>query len=580
MSNMENNLTKFPTSVQILGILTRALKVESDILNGRSARRYYEGDNVPPDRKIELFEEFSRVIVSYGILPELKLPRKQPVPTYELVAFTLLFYAETWDQLAGQIRSTPLREVPNNLGILPYLRLVVIDLSIRVVGLLRLAGLLRLSDSVPSWAEKKKHGTLLRDLQHKSGLSREQLAKEVELWDNTVDAWLESKSYPTDFNIDVLATVLSRHIIGRSEESVRAQLKRHYMLCRVCDLLAEKIDRQDVIELATHLVTYVNRLYDGFVLYSHLPEEQARAADMCLIMFGTRFTSAEYLTRSLWRQENDPVWSADLSAATKSWYPRLVQTSQYLSAYEEGVQWAKTHLPLTIEEADEIVRKSLNWIQGDNTKALDQAIREGRAIRIKGDAKFSANNRMIQAMRAKANGDNETAILHLRRAVELQPLNADYHFHLGATLGQTGKVEEGIQECKQSIEIKPDWDLPPIEIGIILGNNGRYEESRRHLEEIAKSFSMTSHLAFSLGYVRMHCNEFQGALDLFEIVLKEKPQQAQALDCAAHCCFMLGQGDRGLALAKEALKYGAKCTYQDWQNGKYKGSAREKKNNN
>jgi tetratricopeptide (TPR) repeat protein len=182
---------------------------------------------------------------------------------------------------------------------------------------------------------------------------------------------------------------------------------------------------------------------------------------------------------------------------------------------------------------------------------------------------------MIQAMRAKALGDNETAILHLRRAVELQPLNADYHFQLGALLGQTGKVEEGIEECKKSVEIKPDWDLPGIEAGIILGNHGRYEESKKHLEECAKSFRMTSHLAHSLGYARMHCNEYKGALDVFEIVLEEKPQHAQALDCAAHCCFMLGQTERGLALAKEALKYGAKDTYQDWQNGKYRGSKRK-----
>jgi tetratricopeptide (TPR) repeat protein len=171
------------------------------------------------------------------------------------------------------------------------------------------------------------------------------------------------------------------------------------------------------------------------------------------------------------------------------------------------------------------------------------------------------------------------AILHLRRAIELQPQNADYHFELGATLGQTGKVEQGIQECKKAAELKPEWDLPRIEIGIILGNHGRYEESKKHLEEVAKSFCMTSHLAHSLGFVRMHCNEYQGALELFEIVLKEKSQHAQALDCAAHCCFMLGQADKGLSLAKKALKYGAKCTYQDSQNGIYKGIVPEKKLN-
>jgi tetratricopeptide (TPR) repeat protein len=73
-----------------------------------------------------------------------------------------------------------------------------------------------------------------------------------------------------------------------------------------------------------------------------------------------------------------------------------------------------------------------------------------------------------------------------------------------------------------------------------------------------------------LGYARMHCNEYPGALELFEIVLKELPDHAQALDCAAHCCFNVGQTDRGIALAKEALKRGAASTYRDWREGKYK----------
>jgi hypothetical protein len=77
MSNMENGLTELPTSIQILGIITRAFKIDSEMLNGRSVRRYYEGDNVPQERKIELFEEFARVIVGYEIFPKLKLPGKQ-----------------------------------------------------------------------------------------------------------------------------------------------------------------------------------------------------------------------------------------------------------------------------------------------------------------------------------------------------------------------------------------------------------------------------------------------------------------------------------------------------------------------
>ena len=49
---------------------------------------------------------------------------------------------------------------------------------------------------------------------------------------------------------------------------------------------------------------------------------------------------------------------------------------------------------------------------------------------------------MIQYAQAKSEGDLETAILHVSRAVELQPESAEYHFHLGATLGMAGQLNE------------------------------------------------------------------------------------------------------------------------------------------
>jgi Flp pilus assembly protein TadD len=173
-------------------------------------------------------------------------------------------------------------------------------------------------------------------------------------------------------------------------------------------------------------------------------------------------------------------------------------------------------------------------------------------------------------MQSIAEGDDETAVSHLRRAVELQPLDATYRFELGAQLGKMGRVDEGILECNIAAQLKPEWDLPRIEVGIILINHGCHEEGRQRLEEVAKQVAMSPHLAFSLAYARMKCNEYTEALKLFEVVLKETPEHAQALDCAAHCCFLTRQTDRGIALVKEAYKRGAGDTYKDWREGKYK----------
>ena len=89
---------------------------------------------------------------------------------------------------------------------------------------------------------------------------------------------------------------------------------------------------------------------------------------------------------------------------------------------------------------------------------------------------------MIQYAQAKSEGDLETAILHVSRAVELQPESAEYHFHLGATLGMAGQLNDGIQECWIAAQLDPSWELPRVEVRIILLNADRDSEALEHLE--------------------------------------------------------------------------------------------------
>lgn len=78
-----------------------------------------------------------------------------------------------------------------------------------------------------------------------------------------------------------------------------------------------------------------------------------------------------------------------------------------------------------------------------------------------------------------------------------------------------------------------------------------------------------SHLALSLGYARMKCDDPSGALVMFDIVLNEKPDHALALDSMAHCNFLTGNDKKGRELAKKAYQLGASDTYRDWRSGKY-----------
>ena len=191
-------------------------------------------------------------------------------------------------------------------------------------------------------------------------------------------------------------------------------------------------------------------------------------------------------------------------------------------------------------------------------------------VGVKGDAAYSARNRITQYGWARAKGDLETALRHIRRAVELQPESALYHFELGATLGTAGEVSEGIQECWLASGLDPSWELPRVEVGIILLNAGRDTEALEHLEQMADGQEQISaHFGFSSGMARYRCGEYALALEALLEVVKLQSDHALALDVAAHCALLVGEAKTGRRLAKREFELGRTETYSDWRKGKY-----------
>ena len=174
-----------------------------------------------------------------------------------------------------------------------------------------------------------------------------------------------------------------------------------------------------------------------------------------------------------------------------------------------------------------------------------------------------------------ARGDIDAALPHIRRAVELQPENAMYHFLLGATLGKVGDAEEALQECWIADSLNPDDELPRVEVGIILMNAGRCKEARDHLEDVALGQGEPSaHLSFNLGVARFKCEAYHEALDALETSLSLRGDYGLALDIAAQCAFEIGDSKKGRRLAKKARQHGETEAFNRWKAGVYRRTRR------
>lgn len=569
---------KAPFSGPVIGAIVKAFDLRDDVLQRKTAKRHFSGERVGDDSKHEIYAAIGKALVDLGIFPSSPLLEREDFTLEQVISPTIAQYADQWDQLVGYMRSTSAPVDRTDLGAISYLRLAVIDLALRASAVLWLAEAPAPKEGTPLWAEEKGGAKYLRELldkcQEGRRPTRDKLAEQLDVSYKTIDDWLDNDTRPSQSNINRIAEKLEPRIPDVDAKTLKAQLHRHYALRALCNLLAEHVGRDAVIDLAAALVRFTSRNLVGLRQYSKLDPVEAASSQFFILLFGTQFVSSEYLLRALWRQEHDRVWQADLMAASKPWHIRLTHVAQHLGGLDEAIQRIHDEYGIPIEtikgQMDNVPRE----VQADLTRlgSMDPSELEGKTfVRVKGDAKFSARNQMIQFAQARYEGDIDTAILHMRRAVELQPESVDYHFRLGADLGKAGEVEEAIQECWLATQLNPTWEMPRVEVGIILLNAGRSEEALEHLESVAcNQTSLSAHLAFNLGVARLRTSDAAGALDALEKAIEAKPDHALALDIAAHCAFLIGDQVKGRKLAKLANKLGQSETYMEWKTGKYR----------
>jgi tetratricopeptide (TPR) repeat protein/ribosomal protein S16 len=566
------SMFKPPQSGQIIGVIVKSLGFNREVFSSKTARRYFSGQRIHDELALEILEELAFVLIDTGVFP-VPVNKEGNEKYKELLSLVVQRCAIRWDQIAGYMRSASYPVNKKDLAPLPYLRLAVTDLSLRTAGILRLNGIQSITNEVPHWAEKGGNSRFLDEIMKGLGdrrPTREHIAKEIDISDNTVDSWIDAGARPSDEHLRRLADVLETSGTLTFGERAVGKLRRHYLLSTLCDSLATHVGRETTIDLATAWVRFTNGLLTLLKGYS----ESAALGDTLILALGTEFEHSADLLEHLWRTESDPVWRADLLAAPGDWIPRLQTTAQYLGSIDEAMEKFQKQFGVSDEMMEKMAEGIGKLVQSDPTRS--SPIQPGQTrIRIKGDAAFSARNRMTQAIQASAEGDFDSAITHLRRAVELQPQSPEYHFHLGANLGKRGLIEEGIQECWIAAKLDPKWDIPLVEVGIILMNSRQNQAALDHLETVVKTLpEMTTHLAANLGYARMRCNDPKGALVMFEVVISDRPDHGLVLDRAAHCYFLTGDAKNGRAFAKRAYQLGFADTYRDWRAGKYRANSK------
>ena len=567
--SLKNNLgVSLPYSSEIIGAVVKALDLDHGVLKGRTARRFFAGKPVSEHGRAEIFAALGETAVKLGFVSETAVLERYNFPMSEIVGEAFEITGKRWDALLAmmQSRSAPIQN--RAIAVNGFLRLVVIDLALRVFAFARLAGIDPPDPVTPTWAQDGSQQQILRHLVSSAGLTREQLADRLGTSDTSIDNWLDGKVRPTRKNVAAIAEALADGGSDTKARHLEHEIQRQFTLAHLADLLAPVIGRIRVLDLSAALYRFAGHIAENVTGMQRPPIEENPTAEVVALVYGTAHPSTFPLLEDLASTEADRDWRNYILAAAVSWDVAVQQI-----AFEAGSPRTTAGLAQDISDVPETASNRSRDVENGLTSKRNAEIRK----RLTRESSIETIPHIIHGdISAMAREWQED--VKLRRALVRDfPTDPEAHFNLGSYLGMLGKwtgrrnlIDEGINECKIAWALLPEWDAPAVEPAIILANFEAYEESLQELNW-AKSVlpAPTPHLQYGFGYTLMMLERYDEALPHFQEVLKSNPDYALALRDAARCSFRLGDHVSGRRYAKKAHQFGDPVEYDLWQKGTY-----------
>ena len=508
-----------PTSGQIVGAVVKGLGIDDPALRSKTARRYFSGDPnkiIKESNKQSVLRSTARAFATLGLVPPWP-EDSEGEPLLRAIESALQIHAANWDALRSFLKPRMAQVFTSHLPMAwaTYARLATIDLALRTAAYLHLAGLPTNALTLLGLVKSDTKGRFLNEKRTSAGVSLESLASEVEVSDNTVDAWMYKAARPRDYYIPKIAKALASGEDISAVAAMTSEIRRFYWLCDVTGLLAQHVGTDAIGNMLGRLQQYATAAYSA--LESKLvPDDKMPLND--LFLYGVHSRLAEPLLSVLAAAELDHEWNEDLRYAGVDWKERVLTV--ILQIHESEVDTLNTEM------------------DGQLLKDWDVSSPEAYA-HYKLSYELQLRGRTFEAL-------DEVA-----KAAALDPLDPANHFTLGsmwggigAHTGDTALIERGFTECWLAVRLDPKWILPWTEVGWILINTGRNREAIDHLKAVPKECGpLDARYYAALGTAYRNLGRSPESLDAYERSLEIEPQDPNIALAA-----MLAANDAGNTL--------------------------------
>jgi Flp pilus assembly protein TadD len=157
-------------------------------------------------------------------------------------------------------------------------------------------------------------------------------------------------------------------------------------------------------------------------------------------------------------------------------------------------------------------------------------------------------------------GERTAGVSAIKKAIELRPNDAPYHFALGiAWLKHPPDLQEAEQSFRQFLKLQPDDAQGQLHLGYVLLKEKQYTEARELLEKSIQKGSGTPEAFYYLGLIAQGQNEDERAIELFEKSIQLAPSFAYVHVALGATYLKLKDYTR----AQQALETGVKLSPED-----------------
>jgi protein O-GlcNAc transferase len=149
------------------------------------------------------------------------------------------------------------------------------------------------------------------------------------------------------------------------------------------------------------------------------------------------------------------------------------------------------------------------------------------AEKLKGSQAVSAPLLKVLGDAYLMKGERAAGVSAIKKAIELKPDDAAYHFALGiAWLKAPADLQEAEQSFRQFLKLQPDDAQGQLHLGYVLLKEKQYAEARALLEKSIQKGTGTPEAFYYLGLIAQGQNEDARAIELFEKAIQLAPSFA------------------------------------------------------